>query len=265
MKKYLILFAVLAAMLMTSCGGTPETEIAAALAELIPASLELNVVYFGEGLPISSDRETAEAFYESMGAGAEISLNYHPVSPEAPYQSIDEIKEATLAVFSESYADYLFTMAFEGLSTVFDEGTETQVTKNVSYARYLENEGIMTVRMNIHEEAFPLNRTYDPADFNEFGRVGIFTCAWGVSDRFPPKPAPDSSLAIADMLGLDPSEIAFVGDSDVDVNTARNAGMVGISVTWGYRTRAFHEGMGVVNLADTPEELDRLVHDPDIR
>jgi len=166
MKKYLILLAVLAAVVLTSCGGTPETEIAAALETLIPASMELNVIYFGEGLPISSDRETAEAFYESMGAGAEISLNYHPVSPDAPYQTIDEIKTATLEVFSESYADYLFTMAFEGLSTVFDEGTETQVTKNVSYARYLETDGLMTVRMNIHEEAFPLNRTYDPADFS---------------------------------------------------------------------------------------------------
>ena len=166
MKKYLILCAVLAAMVLTSCGGTPETEIAAALSELIPASMELNVIYFGEGLPISSDRETAEAFYESMGAGAEISLNYHPVSPDAPYQSVDEIKAATLEVFSEAYADYLFTMAFDGLSTVFDEGTEMQVTKNVSYARYLENNGLLTVRMNIHEEAFPLNRTYDPADFN---------------------------------------------------------------------------------------------------
>lgn len=166
MKKYLILLAVLAAVVLTSCGGTPETEIAAALETLIPASMELNVIYFGEGLPISSDRETAEAFYESMGAGAEISLNYHPVSPDAPYQTIDEIKTATLEVFSESYADYLFTMAFEGLSTVFDEGTETQVTRNVSYARYLETDGLMTVRMNIHEEAFPLNRTYDPADFS---------------------------------------------------------------------------------------------------
>jgi len=100
----------------------------------------------------------------------------------------------------------------------------------------------------------------DPADRTEFGRVGIFTCAWGVSDRFPPKPNPASALAIADLLGFAPQEIAFIGDSEVDVNTARNAGMVGISVTWGYRPRTFHEGMGVVNLADTPEDLDRLIH-----
>lgn len=105
----------------------------------------------------------------------------------------------------------------------------------------------------------------DPADMTEFGRVGIFTLAWGVSGRFPPKPNPASALAIAEILGLEPSEIAFIGDSEVDVNTARNAGMVGISVTWGYRPRAFHEAMGVINLADTPEALDALIHDPDIR
>ncbi len=162
MKKILILLASL--LLLTGCGGTDEAVISAALAELIPASYELNEIYFGEGLPISNDREAAEAFYAAMGAGSEISLNYHPVSPDCPYQSVEDIREATLEVFSDAYADYLFTMAFEGLSSVFDEGTEMQVTKTVSYARYLENDGLLTVRMNIPEEAIPLNRTYDTSD-----------------------------------------------------------------------------------------------------
>ncbi len=100
----------------------------------------------------------------------------------------------------------------------------------------------------------------DPADAENFGQVGIFTYAWGVSDRFPPKPAPDSALAMAAALGVQPNEVAFIGDSEVDVNTARNAGMIGISVTWGYRPRAFHEAMGVVNIADTARELDSLIH-----
>lgn len=164
MKKLLIILTCLA-VLLGSCGGTPEAEIEAALAELIPASMELNEIYFGEGLPIASDRESAQAFYDSMGAGSEISLNYHPVSAECPYQSVEDIKAATLEVFSDSYADYLFTMAFKGLSSVFDEGTEMQVTKTVSFARYLENDGLLTVRMDIPEEAMTLNRTYDTADF----------------------------------------------------------------------------------------------------
>ncbi|MBQ3591851.1 MAG: hypothetical protein II979_07900, partial [Clostridia bacterium] len=105
-----------------------------------------------------------EAFYSAVGMDNDISLNYHPVSPEAAYTTVEEIRAATLEVFSESYANYLFTMAFDGLSSVFNEDTEEQLTQTVSYARYMETDGILTVRMNIGEEAMPLNRTYDTND-----------------------------------------------------------------------------------------------------
>ena len=167
----------------------------------------------------------------------------------------------TLAYYNTVYGKcYLDTDYYPGVEALLhkwiDEGYPVCLMSNKAH-----NHVVGLAKKLSRIEAIP----DDPADFSKFGRVGIFTCAWGVSDRFPPKPAPDSSLAIAELLGLDPSEIAFVGDSEVDVNTARNAGMVGISVTWGYRPRAFHESMGVTNLADTAEELDALIHDPDIR
>ncbi len=168
MKKKLCLLIVWAVILSTflpACGKTNEAEIGEALAQLLPASYPLNVVYFGEGLPISDDRADVEKFYAATGAANDISLNYHPVSPDAEFTSIEQIKEATLQVFSDAYAEYLFTMAFNGLSSVFNEGTETQHTQTVSYARYMETDGYFTVRMNIAEEAFPVNRTYDAADF----------------------------------------------------------------------------------------------------
>lgn len=150
---------------LPSCGsGVTEATVSAALAELIPASYALNEIYFGTGLPISDDREDVEAFYAAMGQGTDISLNYHPVAADCGYSSIDEIKEATLAVFSESYSDYLFTLAFAGISSVFNENTEEQVTQTVSYARYMETSGILTVRMDLADEALPLGRTYDTDD-----------------------------------------------------------------------------------------------------
>lgn len=156
---------LLVSLSLVSCGGgVSEAEVSAALAELIPASYELNEIYFGTGLPISDDREDVEAFYAAMGQGADISLNYHPVSADCGYTSIDEIKEATLAVFSESYSEYLFTMAFNGISSVFNEDTEEQLTQTVSYARYMETDGILTVRMDLSDEALPLGRTYDTED-----------------------------------------------------------------------------------------------------
>lgn len=164
MKKLPILL-ITTLLLLSSCGGSmTEAEVSAVLAELIPASYPLNEIYFGEGLPISDDRADVEAFYAAVGMDNDISLNYHPVSPEAPYTTAEAIREATLAVFSDSYADYLFTMAFDGLSSVFNEDTEQQVTQTVSYARYMETDGILTVRMNIGEDAIPLNRTYDTND-----------------------------------------------------------------------------------------------------
>ncbi|MBQ8402694.1 MAG: hypothetical protein IJX14_12280, partial [Clostridia bacterium] len=113
MKKLLSL--LLPVLLLSSCGSSvSEADVSAALAELIPASYPLNEIYFGEGLPISDDRADVEAFYAAAGMDNDISLNYHPVAPDCGYASVEEIKTATLEVFSESYADYLFTMAFNG-------------------------------------------------------------------------------------------------------------------------------------------------------
>lgn len=168
MNKKIILLPLLPLLLsfvLSSCGSSiTEAEVSAVLGELIPASYALNDIYFGEGLPISDDLEDVEAFYEAVGQGQDISLNYHPVSADCGYSSIDEIKEATLAVFSEDYSEYLFTLAFSGISSVFNEDTEEQVTTTVAYARFMETDGILTVRMNLADEALPLNRTYDTND-----------------------------------------------------------------------------------------------------
>lgn len=63
----------------------------------------------------------------------------------------------------------------------------------------------------------------------------IFDTVLGGGTRFPHKPAPDGALYIADIFGAEPDEIAFIGDSDVDMATAKNAGMHPFGVSWGYR------------------------------
>ena len=55
----------------------------------------------------------------------------------------------------------------------------------------------------------------------------------GTGHLYPRKPNPDSSLAIADEFKTKTSEMLFIGDSSVDIKTARNAGMVPIGVEWG--------------------------------
>ena len=162
MKKILICLPLLLALASCAPANDPDT-VHAALDSLVEQSYALNEVYFGAGLPISDDREDVERFYASFDTDI-TSINYHPVAADAAFQSEDEIRTATEAVFSQSYCTYLFERAFSGISDTFDAGTENEVTKTATYARYIQYGETLTVRLNLADEAIPLNRTYDCAN-----------------------------------------------------------------------------------------------------
>lgn len=82
-----------------------------------------------------------------------------------------------------------------------------------------------------------------------------FEVAIGEQANVPLKPDPTSSLAIADKLGAAPQQIAFVGDSASDMQTALNAGMFAVGVTWGFRGREELIQNGSEALIDHPDEL----------
>ena len=86
-----------------------------------------------------------------------------------------------------------------------------------------------------------------------------FEAVVGESSEYPIKPHPASALTIADRLGIAPQECLFVGDSEVDVETARRAGMVFVGVEWGFRCRAQLEAAGAERIIRTPLDLLQLV------
>jgi len=88
---------------------------------------------------------------------------------------------------------------------------------------------------------------------------GLFDAAVGVGPDTAVKPAPDMVLRVLSALEVPPGEAVYIGDSDVDIGTARSAGLAGISVTWGFRDRAFLLSHGADTLADSPEALDALL------
>lgn len=69
------------------------------------------------------------------------------------------------------------------------------------------------------------------------------------------KPAPDTVVEALGQLGVDRCNAVYVGDSDVDIETARNAGLPCISVLWGFRDRDFLTASGATTFITTPEEL----------
>ena len=90
-------------------------------------------------------------------------------------------------------------------------------------------------------------------------RPSSYDAAQGVYPGAPAKPDPYLAHRLAAELGVEPQDCAMVGDSDVDIATAANAGMLHIGVAWGYRDEAFLRAHGARRIAHTPQELGMLL------
>lgn len=87
----------------------------------------------------------------------------------------------------------------------------------------------------------------------EFDFVG------GDSGSFPCKPDPTLALYAALTMRVAPAECAFVGDGETDVLTAKRAGMKGVAVLWGYRSKEQLEGAGAKRFVTDFTELQDLI------
>ena len=83
----------------------------------------------------------------------------------------------------------------------------------------------------------------------------IFDMVVGKMDEFPTKPEPDSLFYTMKTLGVTAEESVYIGDSDVDVLTAHNAGLPCIGVTWGNRDEDVLLASGAEYIAHTPQEI----------
>ncbi len=84
---------------------------------------------------------------------------------------------------------------------------------------------------------------------------GVFDFVQGQSEELPRKPDPAGVLYLLDKLGVNKEDCVYVGDSEVDVATARAAGVTELAATWGFRSRQALEEAGAGVLIDRPEEL----------
>lgn len=87
-----------------------------------------------------------------------------------------------------------------------------------------------------------------------FGRWA-FVAVEGYRQEQRRKPDPRAAWEIVAKMGLEPAHVLLVGDSATDILTARNAGLVSVGVTWGYRDRKELIRAGAARLIDHPVEL----------
>ncbi len=105
------------------------------------------------------------------------------------------------------------------------------------------------------------------------------TVTVGDRDGIRKKPFPDSVEEVLRVLGIEKEDAVYIGDSDVDIETAKNAGMDGVSVTWGFRNADLLKktwgipvetakeseihgiscGKNTVYFADTAKDLEKIL------
>ena len=125
-------------------------------------------------------------------------------------------------------------------------------------------EGILPMMQSLKEQGLRLAIISNKPDravqeLSDAFFPGLLELSVGESPSVRRKPAPDTVLTAASQIGLSVDQCVYVGDSEVDLETARNAGMDCISVTWGFRDEAQLIEAGASVLVRTPEELESLL------
>ena len=144
---------------------------------------------------------------------------------------------------------------FEELFAFFREYYKTHC--NIKTASY---EGILPLMEELKQRHIKMAIVSNKIDsgvkelndihFSEYVEVAI-----GEREGISRKPAPDSVNEALRILAVDKSHAVYVGDSDVDIQTANNVGIGCVSVTWGFRDEAFLKEQGAEILINHPLEL----------
>lgn len=120
--------------------------------------------------------------------------------------------------------------------------------------------GVATLLMTLHTKGYrmavvsnKLQKGVDELAATFFH--GLVDVAIGEQPGIPRKPDPDMVEEALRRLGVAKEEAIYVGDSDVDLQTAQNAGLPCISVLWGFRSRDFLVAHGATQFAQKPQDV----------
>lgn len=94
---------------------------------------------------------------------------------------------------------------------------------------------------------------------NEIYFKGLLEAGVGEKDGIARKPAPDEVDEVLRLLNMERNRAVYIGDSEVDIETAANAGMDCIGVSWGYRDRKWLQECGVEVIVDDVSQLRQLL------
>lgn len=193
----------------------------------------MNYALKTHGLPVHE----REKYRFMVGSGISVLADRAMVVP----QGTDEaLKADVLKAFNEYYAEHFtdLTRPYDGIPELLD----SLDAAGVRYA-ILSNKPDAFVG-EIVKKLFPSRS---------------FSCIMGKRDDLPRKPDPTSVHVLISEVGVSPESCLYIGDSDVDILTARNACLRNVGVSWGFRPVSELVGAGADNIADLPADILRFL------
>ena len=150
-----------------------------------------------------------------------------------------ELEQQILAEFKADYAKRCIvkTAPYPGILDLMAELRRRGIARAV-----VSNKGDFAVQ-ELVERYFP----------------GVFDAAVGEREGVRRKPAPDTVFRALKELGADAQGAVYVGDSEVDIETARNSGLPCLSVSWGFRDADFLLQRGAQRIVASPADLLALL------
>jgi len=150
-----------------------------------------------------------------------------------------ETVEKVLKTFSDYYNEHMIDMTkpYDGIVDLLDE-------------LRLKGIKLAVVSNKKHEFAMEIVEKY-------FG--DRFDIVFGHRDKYKEKPDPTSVLEVIDKFNILKSECIYIGDSNVDILTAKNAGIKSVGVSWGFRGREELANEGANYLADNNIDLLNII------
>lgn len=157
------------------------------------------------------------------------------IQQAVPSGSSDKEIKTCFETFKKHYAKHCMdrTAPYNGIITLF----QTLKAKGVKTA---------IVSNKLDSAVKELNQIF----FSDYISIAI-----GETDNVSRKPAPDMLYKAMELLKSNQQETIYVGDSEVDIETAKNAGVPYISVLWGFRDYDFLVAHGATTLVKTPHDI----------
>ena len=179
-------------------------------------------------------KRTTEEIRSFVGNGIRLLIER-----SVPENTPIEITDKCFSEFKEYYKDHsaILTKAYDGvidlLTTLKEKGVKIAVVSN--------------------KADFAVKTLME--DYFKY----LYDCAYGERAGFMRKPAPDGVFAAINEMGADVKDTVYIGDSEVDVETSKNAKLPCIAVTWGFRDKKVLESLNPEYIVDSTSDILRII------